>query len=95
MLRQKDKLSAFYKIYISKKRLANLNELYSAFKFQNLNVKTIYPKFCTLHPKWCILTGSSGTHSEYVCATYQNLLLLVHACSTEEHYSDLFDTWSI
>ena len=39
--------------------LCNLSEPYSAFRDKYLNIKIRFSKFCTLRPKWCVLTGSS------------------------------------
>ena len=57
----------------------NLHELFVAFKERNPDVKIEFSKFCTLHPKWCVIAGSSGTHLLYVCTTHQNTILLVVA----------------
>ena len=38
--------------------LCNLHELYSTFKSKHPNVKIGFSKFCSLRPKWCILTGA-------------------------------------
>ena len=43
--------------------LCNLHELLVAFKERNPDVKIGFSKFCTLCPKWCVIAGSSGTHS--------------------------------
>ena len=43
--------------------LCNLREMYAGFKEKYPNVKLEFSKFCTFQPKWCILAGSSGTHS--------------------------------
>ena len=74
------------------KRLAlcNLHELFVAFKERNPSVKIGFPKFCTLRPKWCVITGSSRTHSVCVC-TNQNSILLVDAQNREVKYQDLVE----
>ena len=59
--------------------LVNLHELYVAFKKDNPNEKIGFSKFCSLRPKWCIIVGSSGTHSVCVCTNHQNAKLLVSA----------------
>ena len=43
--------------------LCNLREMYSAFKEKNPNIKLGFSKFCSLRPKWCVIAGSTGTHS--------------------------------
>ena len=40
-------------------------------------------------PKWCVLAGSSGTHSVCVCSVHQNAILLVDAISWDITYKDL------
>lgn len=88
----KDKVSISKNKYMQKRLLlANLNELYSAFKFEHPYIKIGFTKFCMLRPKWCVLAGASGTHSVCVCTIHQNVTLLLHACSIEEHYNDLID----
>ena len=46
-------------------------------------------KFCSLRPKWCVIAGSSDTHSVCVCTHHQNAVLLVDAISWEITYKDL------
>ena len=70
----------------------NLHELFVAFKERNRDVKIVFSKFCILSPKWCIIAGSSGTHSGYVCTTHQNTIFLVEELSDinpdfQFHYS--------
>ena len=67
--------------------LCNLHELFVAFKERNPDVKIGFSKFCTLHPKWCVIAGSSGTHP-YV-STHQNTILLVDALNWEVTHKDL------
>ena len=69
--------------------LCNLHELYSAFKEKNPNVKVGFSKFAELRPKWCVLAGSTGTHSVCVCSIHQNAKLLVSAIDWEITYKDL------
>ena len=68
--------------------LCNLSELYSAFIYKSPNIKIGCSKFCTLRPKWCVLAGSSGTHSVCVCSTDQNAVLLFDAIDWEYTYKD-------
>ena len=55
--------------------LANLKELYSIFKSKHPLLELGFSKFCSLRPKWCVLPGSSGTHS--VCTNHQNMKLIL------------------
>ena len=48
--------------------LCNQREMYAAFKEKYPNVKLGFSKFCIFQPKWCVLAGSSGTHS--MCMQY-------------------------
>ena len=52
-------------------------------------MKIEFSKFCTLHPKLCVIAGSSGIHSVCVCTTHQNTILLVGALNWEATYKDL------
>ena len=52
-------------------------------------MKTGFSKFCTPCPKWCVIAGSSGTHSVCLCTTHQNTILLVDALNREVTYKDL------
>ena len=69
--------------------LWNLHQLFIAFKERNPDVKIGFSMSCTLHPKWCVIAGSSGTHSVYVCITHQNTISLVDALNWEVTYKDL------
>ena len=69
--------------------LCNLSELYSGFRDKYPNIKIGFSKFCTLRPKWCVLAGSSGTHSVCVGSTHQNAVLLVDAVDWPYTYKDL------
>ena len=51
-----------------------------------LNIQT---KFCSLHPKSCVIAGKSGTHLVCVCAVYQNAVLLVDALDWDVTYTYL------
>ena len=63
--------------------------MYAAFKEKYPNVKLGFSKFCTFQPKWCVLTGFSGTHSVCVCSIHQNAISLVDAVSRDITYKDL------
>ena len=52
-------------------------------------MKIGFSKFCTLHPKWCVIAGLSGTSSVCVCTTHQNTILLVDALNWEVTYKDV------
>ena len=43
------------------KSLCNMQELYTTFKEKHPNLKNVFPKFCVLKPKPCVLTGSEMT----------------------------------
>ena len=63
--------------------------MHAAFKEKYPNVKLGFSKFCTFRPKWCVLAGSSGTHSVCVCSIHQNAILLVDAINWDITYKDL------
>lgn len=71
--------------------LCNLKEMYAAFKEKHTNVKIGFSKFCELRPKWCVLAGSTGTHSVCVCSIHQNAHLLVNAIGWEFTYKDFMN----
>jgi hypothetical protein len=57
--------------------LANLKELYADFKKCHPNIKIGFSSFAALRPPWCVLAGSSGTHSVCVCVYHQNPKLML------------------
>ena len=63
--------------------------MYAAFKEKYHNVKLGFSKFGTSRPKWCVLAGSSSTHSVCVCSINQNAILLVDAVNWDITYKDL------
>lgn len=71
--------------------LSNLNELYVHFKNTHPEHKIGRSKFCELRPKWCILAGSSGTHSVCVCIFHQNIKLMIDGAKLNVNYKDLLD----
>ena len=71
--------------------LCNLNELYTAFKETYPDAKIGLSKFCSLHPRWCVIAGGSGTHSVCVCTHHQNAILLVDAINWNLTYKDLIE----
>ena len=57
--------------------LANLKELHSIFKTKYPTMQIGFSKFCSLCPKWCVVHGSSRTHSVCVCTPHQNTKLIL------------------
>ena len=75
--------------------LCNLWEAYHQFKILHPDVKIGFSKFAQLRPKECVLAGSSGTHSVWVCVLHQNAKLMMAGGILEaltqgefKHYSD-------
>ena len=61
----------------------NLKEAFLTFKQEELN--TIgFSSFCSLRPKHCVLAGSAGTHSVYVCTRHQNSKLLLNGIGQKD-----------
>ena len=82
------------KEYINKnfancKSLCDLHELYTPVNEKHPNVKTGFSKFCALRLKWCVLDVSKMTHTDCVCSTHQNVMLLVDAMDWNLTYKDL------
>ena len=69
--------------------LCNLLELFIAFKERKSDMRIEFSKFGPLHPKWCVIAGSSETHSVCVCTTHHNTNLAVDARNWEPTYNDL------
>lgn len=69
--------------------LYSLNELYILFKEKHPEMKIGRSMFCSLRPKWCVLPGSSGTHSVCVCKYHQNMKLMIEAAKKNATYKDL------
>ncbi|CAJ1061238.1 uncharacterized protein LOC119727986 [Xyrichtys novacula] len=63
--------------------LCNLHEAYEFFKELHPDVKVGFSKFAELHPRQCVLAGSSGTHSICVCTTHQNIKLMFTGCKSD------------
>lgn len=57
--------------------LSNLRELYASFKTEYPAAKIQFSKFAGLRPQHCVIAGSSGTHTVYVCITHQNMKLML------------------
>ena len=77
-LEKKDYFSVSHNTHKQKRLiLSNLNELYANFKSKYVSTSIGFSKFCELQPKWCVIAGSSGTHSVCVCTYYQNMKLLL------------------
>lgn len=86
----KDKVSISRNVYMQKRLvLCNLKELYAAFKMKYGNEKVGFSKFCSLRPKWCVLAGSSGTHSICVCMIHQNVELIIQGLGIKDTNSEL------
>ena len=93
--RKKDYISIQKGVHKQKRLvLCNLHELFVAFEERNPDVKIGFSKFCTLRLKWCVIAGSSGTHSVCVFTTHQNTILLVDAVNWEVTYKDLVNSVS-
>ncbi|CAM1303135.1 Uncharacterised protein r2_g1312 [Pycnogonum litorale] len=60
--------------------LSNLKELHSSWKETYPKKKIGFSSFAALRPKWCVLAGSSGTHSVCVCKYHQNPKLMAEGC---------------
>ena len=87
---KKDYVSIKRNVHCQKRLLLlNLNELFAAFKEKFPSNKIGFSKFCSLRPKWCVTTDSSGTHSVCVCTYHQNAKLLVNAIKWDCTYKDL------
>jgi len=69
--------------------LLSLNELYSIYKQKYQDHKIGRSMFCALRPKWCVLPGSSGTHSVCVCKHHQNPKLMIEGAKLNANYKDL------
>lgn len=80
--------------------LCNLKELFCKFKKTYPDCNIDFSKFAQLHPKHCVLSGSSGTHCVCVYTYHENIKLMVEASQipvltrdTEKplrHYQDFF-----
>ena len=68
--------------------LSNLKELHAEWKKENPNKSISFSAFAALRPKWCVLVGSTGTHSVCVCKYHQNPKLMA-AAFTKETIHDL------
>ena len=68
--------------------LANLKEVYSAFKVSHPGANIGFSTFASLRPPWCILAGSPGTHSVCVCVHHQNPKLMLQTLTKELDLTD-------
>ena len=73
--------------------LCNLKELYQHFKDKHPSVKIGFSKFTELRPRYCVLTGASGTHSVCVCTIHQNVKLMILGAKLPELSSSEFKTY--
>ena len=86
----KEYVSIGYKQHNQKRLLlCNLTELYATFREKFCISKVGFSKFCALPPKWCKMSGSSGSHSVCVCAIHQNTILACYALNLD--YKDLIN----
>lgn len=59
--------------------LLNLKELFASFKESNPEHIIGFSSFAKLRPKYCILSGATGTHFICVCTIHQNIKLMLDA----------------
>lgn len=71
--------------------LCNLKELYVHFKNSYTGLKVGLSKFRALRPKWCVLAGSSETHTVCVCIYHQNVKLMLEGGNVNVDYKDLLE----
>lgn len=64
--------------------LGNLRELYEIYKRDQTMPNIGFSTFASLRPKWCVLSGSSGTHSVCVCQHHQNPKLQIAAMGIKD-----------
>jgi len=64
--------------------LSDIKVLYSQFKEKYENLHIGLTKFTELRPKWCVLAGSSGTHTSCVCVICQNFKNMIDALNLGE-----------
>ena len=64
--------------------LLDLRELYDLYSKENSDCPVSFSKFAQQRPKYCILTGASGTHSVCVCVTHQNCKLMIDAINLKK-----------
>ena len=89
---KKDCVSVKRNVHVQKRLLlCNLKELYASFKQKNPEMNIGFSKFCTLRPKWCVLAGSSGSHSVCVCTIHQNVKLMINAVKLDKDQHELVD----
>ena len=73
--------------------LANISEVYELYKEKYPDDNFGISKFYQLRPPWCITVGAAGMHNVCVCATHQNIKLLLHSfpgnVSNKPIYNDL------
>ena len=68
--------------------LCNLKELYSNFKKENPGIKIGFSPFAALRPKWCVLSGSSGTHPVCVFLYVDTFCMWTHSvCVCTYHHN--------
>ena len=77
---KKDFVSVKKGVHVQKRLLlCNLREFYQCYKIEYPDDEVGFSKFCALRPKYCVIAGSSGTHSVCVCTIHQNIKLALFA----------------
>jgi hypothetical protein len=81
--------------------LGNLKEIYLLFKSKYQSSASAsssatkppisFSKFCELRPKWCVMAGSSGSHSVCVCTIHQNVKLMLTKVGKQLDYHQCID----
>lgn len=61
--------------------LSDIKDLYELFCTQHPECPIGTTKFAELRPKWCVIAGSSGTHSVCVCTTHHNFEAMFEAAN--------------
>ena len=59
--------------------LGDVKYFHKEFKVEYPSFPIGLSKFAELRPKWCVLAGSSGTHSVCVCTIHQNFKAMIDA----------------
>lgn len=66
------------RVHIQKRLiLSNLNETYQFFKSEHPDIEIGFSRFASLRPRHCVLAGGNGTHTVCVCATHENVKLML------------------
>lgn len=73
--------------------LSTVKETYVEFKKINPDIQISLSKFAMLRPKYCVLLGSSGTHSICVCTIHQNIKLMMANANFKEITKEKYCTY--